>query len=357
MSALVGQDRAERLLARAVVSGRVSHAYLLTGPAGAGKAAAALLFAQAINCDQQPAASEVEGGTGGWRLAPCGTCMNCRRITAGTHPEVMTILPDSKKGQNISVGQAREIRRSAALRAKMGRRRVYVIPNAELFNDEAANCLLKTLEEPGDYITLILCVPSPSRVLPTVLSRCQVVRFGAAPAAEVAALLEQEGLPPNEALALAHASGGLVRRALAWGRDPEARERRQRVLDLFEQAMLEQAAARARPGRVTVALRLAESLRTLAAASGDDRPAKEVLQRQLDLGLTYIRDLLLLTGGAAPALAQNQDRLTSLQRLTTTALTGRAGLDVETVRQAQQLLERNVTPQLVLERMFLRLIG
>jgi DNA polymerase-3 subunit delta' len=170
---LIGQKLAEARLARAIASEKVGHAYLFLGPTGSGKSTAARLFAQALNCEQQPAVSSQQSGDGGTlRLTPCGECQSCRRIAVGKHPEVLEVWPDSKTGQNITVDLAREIRRTAALRPKLGRRRIYLVPNAETFNEESANALLKTLEEPRAGAMLILVTARPSLLPATVRSRC-----------------------------------------------------------------------------------------------------------------------------------------------------------------------------------------
>ncbi len=363
MGALIGQNKAETMLARAVAHNRVGHAYLFLGPAGSGKSTAARLFAQAMNCEQQPAAKALgEEGAAGWKLAPCGRCQSCTRIAADTHPEVLEVHPGSKTGQNITVEQAREIRKNAALRPKLGNRRVYLIPRAEAFNDESANALLKTLEEPSSSVTLILCAPNPSQVLPTIRSRCQLVRFGVAPAEEIEVALTTGGTTPEIARALARACGGRPGLAFTWARDPAVLKQRRQVLDLFAKAMALQRDARRDPAVGAVSLRLAEQLRGLVGSgkdedAGDARPAKVQHSDNLTIGLTYLRDLLLLAQGSAPELVQNQDRLPELQDHIRFAGAARLLQDVDTVREAQQLLDRNVQPQLVLERMFWALIS
>jgi DNA polymerase III subunit delta' len=362
MLRLVAQSRAETLLARGVAGSCVGHAYLFLGPSGSGKATAARLFAQAVNCARQPAA---ERGEAGWRLTPCGECESCRRIAAGTHPEVMEVRPESKGGQNISIEQAREIRLNAVLRPKLGSRRMYVFANAEALSEVGANALLKTLEEPSDFMTLVLCAPNPSQVLPTIRSRCQLVRFGLGAPAEIASALVERGCEPDRAERLARASGGRPGTAISWASDPAVLEQRGRVLDLFTHALELRREAAARPSVGVHSLRLAEQLRGLVGkeskdADGDEgpaRPAKAHHSRNLEAGLGFLRDLLLIAQGADPGLAHNQDRLPTLLHLSPETEPTRLLADVEAVREAQQLLDRNVQPQLVFERMFWGLIA
>ena len=349
----------ETILARQIARDRPSHAYLFLGPPGSGKSTAARLLARALNCDQQPAARQESGA---WRLVPCGECESCRRIAADTHPEVMEVRPQSKTGQNISVEQSREIRRNAALRPKLGRNRVYIIPQAEAFNDESANALLKTLEEPSPFITLILCAPSPSQVLPTIRSRCQVLRFGLAPPDEVAAALVARGVEAGTAASLARACGGRPGLALTWAESPQVLQQRRSVQEVFGQALDLQRRAARDPSLGAASLRLAEQFRGLSAAGKEDedapaRPAKSLHSGSLEICLDYLRDLLLLCEGAPPLLVRNQERLPELQEQAPATSSERVLLDIHTVREAQELLERNVSVQLVLERMFWAVIA
>lgn len=344
--ALIGQPRVEAILGRVLARDRVSHAYLFVGPSGVGKRTAALLLAQAINCAARPTA-----------LAPCGDCESCRRIAAGTHPDVHEIVAQSRGGQNISVEQIRDTRRDAALRPTMGRRKVYLLPNAELMNLEAANTLLKTLEEPCDFVTLVLAAPAVERVLPTIQSRCQIVRFGLTGAAVIQqALMDRFGIDAPSAAALARVARGRVGRAFAWATDDGARERWDRVLALLRETEALSRSARARPGRQVAAFRLAETFRELVPvevqSTADTRGALATL---LDLALEYYRDRLLLSVGAPARVAA----LANPDSVEPDADDGAAVFlrAIDTILESRQFLERNVAPQLVLERLFARLIG
>lgn len=355
MTKLIGQKQAETMLARAIASERVSHAYLFLGPGASGKTTAAKLFATAMNCENP--------SEDGDSLAACGRCKSCRMMEAGSHPEVALVEKGSKSGQVISIEQAREIRLNAALRPKLGKRRVYIFEEAERLSEPAANALLKTLEEPSETVCLILCAPSPSMVLPTIRSRCQTVRFGLAPAAEIATLLEANGTNTETAMALARASGGRTGLALTWARNPAILEQRRQVLQLFSEALASQ--AEGNPTLGAGALRLAEQLVKVSSVrekgekeeGSATRIAREGLRTQLDLALTFLRDRLLLTLGAEESLVQNQDFREALTDLGRNLSRGRALQDVQIVREAQQLLERNVTPLLIAERMFWALIA
>ncbi len=394
---LIGQERAEAILARALSQDRLSHAYLFVGPESTGKHTAALLLAQAVNC-----ASRIDTNA-------CGACESCRRIAAGTHPDVRVLLAGSKSGQNISVEQIREVRQDVARRPILGRRKLYLIPNAEAMNEEAANALLKTLEEPPNDVTLILMATSPTRVLPTLLSRCQVVRFGLASAEAIREWLTGDGMAPATAAALAISSGGRPGLARRWSREPEALERRRQVLELLADVIRIRKRARQSPGEATAAFRLAERARALvgpddaetASAVGDggtarnnkagqparkavessdagsadvqDAPpagqaaereepapratAKPGLLRLLESVRGYYRDLLLLAQGAPESLVGNADALPTLVEAAALYTPAELLVALAAVGRCQQFLERNVAPQLAFETLFLALLA
>ena len=151
---LIGQDTARTALLRAIERGHLAHAYLFDGPPGVGKRGAALGLALALNCETAPGAG-------------CGACEICRRIDAGLHPDVLTFGPSGPGGQ-IVIDDARTMQALARSRPHEATARVIVVEDADAMNPNAANCLLKTLEEPLARNHLVLCTSAPDRLLPTI---------------------------------------------------------------------------------------------------------------------------------------------------------------------------------------------
>jgi DNA polymerase-3 subunit delta' len=180
--------------------GRLGHAYLFAGPEGIGKRLFATELAKALLCEAPGAAD---------RLDACGHCAGCVQIDAGTHPDFQAVgLPEDK--HEFPIGLMQELIRHLALKPARGKHRVAIIDDADDFNEEAANCFLKTLEEPPPRSLLILLGTSPDRQLPTIVSRCQVIRFHPLPATLIAEFLVREGViaDPAEARRAAEMSTG-----------------------------------------------------------------------------------------------------------------------------------------------------
>src|SRR5258708_805954 len=186
-----GQDRAVRLLRRALSRGQPHHAYLFAGPEGVGKELLARLFAQAANCESDPVDAR-----------PCGSCAACAGIARGNFPDVQWILPQSElvargklakadlegaPSREIRVDEVRELARRLSLAPLRGRRKLAILTPAEALNERAQNTLLKTLEEPPPQTTFILVSAQPDQLLATVRSRCARVQLVPLPQAMIAA--------------------------------------------------------------------------------------------------------------------------------------------------------------------------
>ena len=159
---LLGQENAVRLLKDDLDSGRIHHAYLFTGITGVGKRTLALEFARALFCEKQ------EGEA-------CGTCLSCRKIEHSNHPDLNSIA--ITEGDSIKIEQIRELQRGLAFRPYERKWKLYIIEDADRMTPEAANSLLKTLEEPPHYGIIILLAREAESLLPTIISRCHVIQL------------------------------------------------------------------------------------------------------------------------------------------------------------------------------------
>ncbi|MFZ5481067.1 MAG: ATP-binding protein [Myxococcota bacterium] len=215
MDPILGNELVRARLWKAADEDRLHHCYLFEGPAGVGKATTARRLALYVNCEAPPPM------LGPPPPRPCGECRSCRLILAGTHPDVITVVPDPEKsGRVITAEQAREVIAALQLQRHSARRRFVILDPADALNEESANALLKTLEEPAAGTQFVLVTARAAALLQTVRSRSQRVRFGPVSREETVAWLVGRGLDPRLAVD-AQGSPGLALR-LAEG---EAAER------------------------------------------------------------------------------------------------------------------------------------
>lgn len=198
---VMGHEKPIRLLQRAIAQGKVTHSYLFTGNEGIGKSLVALQFAKALNCLQGE--NPVDG---------CDHCSSCKKIDRAIHPDVLLIEPE---GQTLKVDQVREMQSALAYRPYEGRRKVFILTAADRMAPHMSNTLLKTLEEPPLHTVIILLAKSPKGILPTILSRCQSIRFNSLPPHLVSHwLMREKRLNEEEARLLASLSEGSPGKAL-----------------------------------------------------------------------------------------------------------------------------------------------
>ena len=210
---LVGQEHAVTALSRAVGGDGMTHAWLFTGPPGSGRSNAAIAFAAALQCPR--------GG--------CGECHDCRTALAGSHADVKIHRTQSVQ---LRIHEAKELTRQAAL-SPVGTRQVFVIEDADRFNDSSGNAMLKAIEEPHPRTVWLLCAPTLEDVLPTIRSRCRQVNLATPRPSDVAAfLVRTEGVPEALASHAARASQGHIGRARALALDEATRNRRREVVSL-----------------------------------------------------------------------------------------------------------------------------
>ena len=192
------QTAAGRLLQNSLAGGRVAHAYLFLGPDSESKKIAARLLAQALNCQKGH---------------PCGSCSSCGLIAAGTHPDVQVTEP---VGRFLRLDQIRDLCRRAGNTPLLGQTKAYIVWEADRLLPEAANHLLKMLEEPPDATVFILCAEHGQTLLPTIVSRCQTVWFKPLVPIAAAQQLEAAGCSPRQAHLAAYLAAGDLAAAKTW---------------------------------------------------------------------------------------------------------------------------------------------
>lgn len=317
---VVGHEWALELLAQAVRTGRTSHAYLFLGPDQVGKTTVARAFAQALLCER-------ESGE------PCGACPTCRRVAEGRYPDCQIVQAEKNV---IAIEQVRNLQTDAAVAPLEGRRKVFIIREIERATLPAANALLKTLEEPASRVVLLLTSDRRELVLPTILSRCQVVDLRPLPAEQIRqALLTRWGADEAQAALLARLCGGRPGWAVQALTQPETWQARAKFLDdlltLTAQGPLE---------RLNYAERLSRS------------PADA--ETALGIWATWWRDVLLLQQ-ELPDNLLNLDRLAQLQQQADLFGAEQVQNALTDLSQTLRRSQTNVNLRLALDVLLLRL--
>jgi DNA polymerase III subunit delta' len=281
---LAGQDAVVAELASAASgTGAITHAWLFTGPPGSGRSVAASAFAAAVLCERHG----------------CGECPSCRQVAAGSHADLLLVRPD---GLSYGVKQTRDLVLRAATAPVYGRWRVVLFEDADRATEQAANALLKAIEEPAPRTIWLLCAPSAADLPTTIRSRCRLVTLRIPPTAAVAEVLVAEGVGEEQALAAARAAQGHIGRARRLATDPEAAQRRAAVLRVPMQATALGPALAAAASLVKAA-----DAEATAATGELDEPEREALRKAFGAGSTGKGVAAAIRGGAG-ALKDLEDR-------------------------------------------------
>lgn len=213
---VLGNDRIKKILRLALEKGRVPNSLIFSGPRGVGKKRLAVALAQALNC--------YAGNT-----EPCAVCRACRKIAERKHPDVWDVEPD---GQSVKIEQMQAVREAAYVRPLEARRRVFIVSEADKMTADAANCLLKILEEPPSYSHIILVTSMAHLILPTIISRCQVLNFSPIGREEIKKVLLEKGRAEDQAGVISLLVNGNLEAALEMDWD-KVQEVRREAWDFF----------------------------------------------------------------------------------------------------------------------------
>lgn len=318
---LLGHKWAVDMLRQHVANDTKRHAYLFTGPPGLGRRSLALAFARSLNCTQPPAPGEF-----------CSECRDCRQIAAMLHPDLHIIQAD-QEGGTLKVDQIRELRKSVLLSPYQAKYRIVLLHRFQEANPSAANALLKTLEEAPSKVILLLTADNAEQLLPTIVSRCEVIRLRSLPIPRVEEFLREKGADDAKAQLIASLSAGRPGYALRLVEDESSLEFRNEKLDDFENLL-----TASRVERFAYAEKIAKE--------------KEGFRETLILWLSLWRDVMLRVAGEEDAIA-NLDRCEMIENLASKLNLAEAKKLLGAAENGIGQLKRNVNARLLIENLLL----
>jgi len=325
---LIGHAWAVELLQEHIRRGQLRHAYLLTGPRGIGKRTLALAFSRAIICSHPPAPGE-----------SCGSCRNCVLINRMEHPD-LAVVQAEQEGGVLKVENVRDLQHSLALTPYEASHRLALLLRFHEANASAQNALLKTLEEPAPQVVLILTANNGETLLPTIVSRCEVLRLRPVPVSELEdALVIRTKMPGEQARFLAHVANGRPGIAYRLQDNPEELQLRQQRLEEIQRLL-----AAGRTERFSY-------IDQLFKERGKER---EIARGVLVTWISYWRDVMLRCAQTSAPL-ENLDWTEKIQHTSEWVGLSRARKVVDSIQHTQVCLDDNVNPRLALEVLMLDL--
>ena len=324
---MLGHEWAVDMLHQQVAHGEARHAYLFCGPPGLGRRTLALRLAQALNCTKTIAPG-----------IPCGVCRDCKQIEEMRHPDMNVIQAVDEDGApkengTLKVDQVRAVQHSLSLRPYQAKYRVALFLRFQEANDNAANALLKTLEEAPAHAILLLTADTPEQLLPTIISRCEVLRLRALPISAIESDLLDRGVDEERARLLAHISGGRPGYARRLVDDMTLLEKREERLNDLQTLL-----PAPRVEKFSYAEKLAKD--------------KEVMRQTIVIWLSYWRDVMLRVAGAESPLI-NVDRNMEIEFLAGRLNLSTARRVVSDLESALEKMDKNVNSRLLAEVLLL----
>jgi DNA polymerase III delta' subunit len=311
---VLGNSRVKRILRLALQRKRLPNSLLFYGTEGVGKRRLAVIVAQAVNCERL-------------RDEACGECPSCLAIRDGRFPDVQVIEPS---GQVVKIEHLREVRQAAYMRPMIGRKRVFIISEADKMKEDSSNTMLKILEEPPSFSHLILVTDNPHLILPTIRSRCQTFQFVPVGREEIARALRDKGFPEDQAAILSLYVGGNLEKALELNWD-EVQEGRRDAWNLFLSII--------KPEK--------PSLFMSRYGFAQRNVIRDDLKQTLETMASLCRDLVLVKDGGDLSLLLNPDYEEGLRALQKSCTLDRCWEFLRRAEGALYGLEKNLNMSLI----------
>lgn len=318
---VIGQKEAVEILEDEIIKDRISHAYLFSAKSGTGKSKLAFEFAKANFCQEAAADS-------------CGSCINCRKMDHHNHPDFKVISVLEGKS-SISIDQIRELKKEIAYKPYESEHKIYIIESAEKMSKEAANSLLKTLEEPPSFATIILLVEDSGKLLPTIVSRCQQIKLKNVAHQKIKELLIDKGLSKSRAEILSRTAAGSPGRALDALELDNYFEERKNIYDFLKDITSKNT------------MEIFQITAKLSSLINSDFPCFNLLS-------DWYRDIMMIKQDYLDAVI-NKDYLEELKGLSLEMTQQKIIKNLELIDKTEEYISRNVKEELSLEVLFFKL--
>ncbi|QZY55315.1 DNA polymerase III subunit delta' [Crassaminicella profunda] len=316
---IVGQEKVIHFLKGSITNKRIAHAYIFEGAKGVGKAEMAMVFAKAVQC------KNYDGDV-------CDQCASCLKVNTNNHPDIKIIEPE---GKSIKNKQIEDFQQDLLRRPYESDKKIYIIKDANSMTDSAQNRLLKTLEEPPEYAVIILISTNVNSFLPTIKSRCQILKFYPIGEKTIEDILKNKyDLQTDEAKVLAAFSDGILGKALRLKESEEFRNKREETIQVMEKLLKKDP---------LVAFELVEFF----------QKNKDNIYEILDFMLFWFRDILLLSQTSTDKFLINIDKKEILQKHMHAIGYNKIGNIINTIEKTKNDIKANINFQLVIEMMLL----
>lgn len=315
---ILGNERQKKILRRALQKGRIPNSLLFCGPDGVGKKSLSLVLAKAMNCEKETDDA-------------CEACSSCRAISRGVFPDVMLISPENNM---IKIDQMRTLKQTAYLKPMVGKKRFFIVTEADRMNDEAANSLLKILEEPPYFSLIILITSNPDMIKPTIQSRCQALSFQPISKEDIERILLENGFGEERAKIISLLVGGNLRKAMSFEWEEIQSQRAEAwklLLSLFGEE------------------KVASFLRSYSSYQSQ---VKEELAELLEMLSSFCRDLILIQERGDMSLLMNPDYKEKFIRASKLVTLEKSMEWLERMDYALFALQKNLNVNLLLTSLF-----